>query len=187
MRRTCPGCGAVWTLTLNRGAVHRSWHDDPRCAGCRGSRPDVDVAADLAEAAAAAVVAAGHARDALEAELAAALAEQEQARPIRLGIPWSDEERAVHRRTAIDAHLDGHLVPDIPQGDWVSDALCAQVDGELFFPEKGGSNREAKAVCGRCPVTQECLDWAMATDQPAGIFGGLSVNERRRLRREQAS
>ena len=66
---------------------------------------------------------------------------------------------------------------------WQTDALCAQTDPEAFFPEKGGSTRDAKRVCAACPVRDECLDYAMAHDEKFGIWGGLSERERRRLRR----
>lgn len=68
---------------------------------------------------------------------------------------------------------------------WQTDALCAQTDPEAFFPEKGGSTREAKRVCAACLVRQECLDYAMDNDERFGIWGGLSERERRRLRRER--
>ena len=66
---------------------------------------------------------------------------------------------------------------------WQADALCAQTDPEAFFPEKGGSTRDAKRVCEACPVQAECLDYAMRKDEKFGIWGGLSERERRRLRR----
>lgn len=69
---------------------------------------------------------------------------------------------------------------------WAEDALCAQVDSEIFFPEKGGSTREAKLVCGRCPVKAECLADALATDERFGVRGGLSERERRQLRDRRA-
>ena len=47
-------------------------------------------------------------------------------------------------------------------GDWQDRALCAQTDPEAFFPEKGGSTREAKRICGSCEVSSECLDYALA-------------------------
>ena len=64
---------------------------------------------------------------------------------------------------------------------WADQALCAQTDPEVFFPEKGGSTREAKAVCAGCMVAAECLDWALTTNERFGIWGGLSERERRRL------
>lgn len=66
---------------------------------------------------------------------------------------------------------------------WQADALCAQTDPEAFFPEKGGSTRDAKKVCGSCTVRSECLDYALANDERFGIWGGLSERERRRLRK----
>jgi WhiB family redox-sensing transcriptional regulator len=70
---------------------------------------------------------------------------------------------------------------EIPE--WQERALCAQTDPEAFFPEKGGSTREAKRICSGCEVRAECLDYALAHDERFGIWGGLSERERRRLRR----
>lgn len=66
---------------------------------------------------------------------------------------------------------------------WQADALCAQTDPEAFFPEKGGSTREAKRICEGCEVRSECLDYALENDERFGIWGGLSERERRKLRR----
>lgn len=66
---------------------------------------------------------------------------------------------------------------------WQEDALCAQTDPEAFFPEKGGSTRDAKRICGQCTVRAECLEYALKNDERFGIWGGLSERERRRLRR----
>ena len=66
---------------------------------------------------------------------------------------------------------------------WQEQALCAQTDPEAFFPEKGGSTREAKAVCELSEVRDECLSYALENDERFGIWGGLSERERRRLRR----
>jgi WhiB family redox-sensing transcriptional regulator len=65
---------------------------------------------------------------------------------------------------------------------WMDRALCAETDPEAFFPEKGGSTREAKQVCRSCEVRAECLEYALANDERFGIWGGLSERERRRLR-----
>jgi len=69
---------------------------------------------------------------------------------------------------------------------WQERSLCAQTDPEAFFPEKGGSTREAKRVCHSCEVRQECLEYALAHDERFGIWGGLSERERRRLKRRPA-
>ena len=66
---------------------------------------------------------------------------------------------------------------------WQEQALCAETDPEAFFPEKGGSTREAKKICTGCEVKAECLEYALANDERFGIWGGLSERERRRLRR----
>jgi WhiB family transcriptional regulator, redox-sensing transcriptional regulator len=67
---------------------------------------------------------------------------------------------------------------------WQERALCAQTDPESFFPEKGGSTREAKKVCTGCDVKGDCLEYALAHDERFGIWGGLSERERRRLKKQ---
>src|ERR1700709_975749 len=75
--------------------------------------------------------------------------------------------------------------------DWRHRALCRDEDPELFFPigTTGPAVvqiEQAKAVCRRCPVTQSCLEWALSSGQDSGVWGGLSVDERRALRRRTA-
>ena len=65
---------------------------------------------------------------------------------------------------------------------WHEQALCAQTDPEAFFPEKGGSIRDAKRICGRCEVQAECLEHALVHDERYGVWGGLSERERRQLK-----
>ena len=69
--------------------------------------------------------------------------------------------------------------------DWAADALCAQTDPEAFYPEKGGSVKEAKKVCESCPVREACLVWAMARDEKHGVWGGLTERERRARRKKE--
>ncbi len=83
---------------------------------------------------------------------------------------------------AIEFDLDESFDVDGPLA-WQQFALCAQTDPEAFFPEKGGSTREAKAICASCEVRAECLEYALAHDERFGIWGGLSERERRRLKR----
>jgi WhiB family redox-sensing transcriptional regulator len=80
----------------------------------------------------------------------------------------------------------GEIVGDQlpPELAWQERALCAQTDPEAFFPEKGGSTREAKRVCMSCEVRAECLDYALAKDERFGIWGGLSERERRRVKKQ---
>ncbi|WKD61814.1 Transcriptional regulator WhiB2 [Corynebacterium ciconiae DSM 44920] len=68
--------------------------------------------------------------------------------------------------------------------EWHDQALCAQTDPEAFFPEKGGSTREAKRICKACGVRDECLEYALLHDERFGIWGGLSERERRRLKKQ---
>lgn len=66
---------------------------------------------------------------------------------------------------------------------WMRKAKCLQADPETFFPEKGGSTREAKRICAECEVREPCLAYALDNDERFGIWGGLSERERRRLKR----
>lgn len=62
-------------------------------------------------------------------------------------------------------------------------SLCAQTDPEVFYPEKGGSPRDAKKICLSCEVRAECLEYALAHDERFGVWGGLTETERRPLHR----
>ena len=68
--------------------------------------------------------------------------------------------------------------------EWQQRALCAQTDPEAFYPEAGGSTREAKKVCLSCDVRTDCLKYALDNDERFGIWGGLSERERRRLKKQ---
>ena len=83
----------------------------------------------------------------------------------------------------VDLGVPGLFVEDEEEG-WQERALCAQTDPEAFFPEKGGSTREAKKICTGCEVKAECLEYALANDERFGIWGGLSERERRKLKRQ---
>ncbi|MFF8786819.1 WhiB family transcriptional regulator [Streptomyces sp. NPDC015125] len=75
--------------------------------------------------------------------------------------------------------------------DWRYSAVCAEEDPELFFPI--GSTgpallqiEEAKAVCHRCSVMDQCLQWALKSGEDSGVWGGLSEDERRAVKRHAA-
>jgi len=85
----------------------------------------------------------------------------------------------VHEDLQVLQVLDG----DAGELSWQERALCAQTDPEAFFPEKGGSTREAKKVCLTCDVRSECLEYALGHDERFGIWGGLSERERRKLKK----
>ena len=88
--------------------------------------------------------------------------------PVTLGVPGV-------RKVIVD-DVDNQLA-------WQSDSLCAQTDPEAFFPEKGGSTRDAKKICTSCEVRNQCLEYALENDERFGIWGGLSERERRKLRK----
>ncbi|MFJ6613909.1 WhiB family transcriptional regulator [Streptomyces sp. NPDC091289] len=72
--------------------------------------------------------------------------------------------------------------------NWRLHAACREEDPDLFFPigSTGPAvvqTAEAKAVCRSCPVQAACLEWALENRQDSGIWGGLSENERRALKR----
>jgi len=75
------------------------------------------------------------------------------------------------------------LRPAAP-GGWRDLALCAQVDPELFYPDKGESARPARRVCAACEVGPQCLQEALDRAESHGIWGGLTERERRRLARQ---
>jgi len=75
--------------------------------------------------------------------------------------------------------------------DWRHKAACLTEDPELFFPIGNTGPalvqiEEAKAVCRRCDVVDQCLRWAIETGQDSGVWGGLSEDERRALKRRTA-
>lgn len=72
-----------------------------------------------------------------------------------------------------------------PAPDWTR-ALCAETDPSLFYPDGRGAQvtnaiAAAKRICGWCPITQACLEWALDTGQNTGVWGGLDEDERRDL------
>ncbi|WP_310729241.1 WhiB family transcriptional regulator [Streptomyces sp. N2A] len=75
--------------------------------------------------------------------------------------------------------------------DWRHRAVCREEDPELFFPIGNTGPaflqiEEAKAVCRRCPVMARCLEWALESGQADGVWGGLSEDERRAMKRRGA-
>jgi WhiB family transcriptional regulator, redox-sensing transcriptional regulator len=74
--------------------------------------------------------------------------------------------------------------------DWRHRAACLDLDPELFFPigvtgRAAEQVERAKGVCATCPVSGQCLDWALSTNQDAGVWGGMSEDERRTLQRRR--
>jgi WhiB family redox-sensing transcriptional regulator len=72
------------------------------------------------------------------------------------------------------------------QLSWRVQAACGGVDAALFFPETDDDPAfEAKAVCAECPVRIACLDHAMGNGEKAGVWGGTTERERRRILRQR--
>lgn len=70
---------------------------------------------------------------------------------------------------------------------WHARAACRGLPPALFFPAENGSYEKGKAICARCPVRKECLDFALTPPlEHHGIWGGTSERERRRMRRRAA-
>ena len=74
---------------------------------------------------------------------------------------------------------------------WRNSAACLDEDPELFFPTGNtgpalAQIEEAKAICHRCEVVEPCLAWAIEFGQDSGVWGGLSAEERRALKRRAA-
>lgn len=77
---------------------------------------------------------------------------------------------------------------------WQFDAACRGEDSSLFFApnhferygEKESREARAKAICARCPVRSECLEYALRIREPHGVWGGLNETERRQVLRERA-
>lgn len=66
---------------------------------------------------------------------------------------------------------------------WKPAAACVGKDPDLFFPVYEVDEAAAKAVCDGCPVKDDCLQWALDTNEPHGIWGGLNDRERQNLRK----
>lgn len=75
-----------------------------------------------------------------------------------------------------------YQTPDLSDLWWMDLGRCAEVDPEIFFPEKGGNVKPAKKVCSGCEVREQCLEYALKHGIRPGIWGGMSERERRRLK-----
>ena len=69
--------------------------------------------------------------------------------------------------------------------EWQQSALCAEVGGDLWFPEESCVGNDAKSICQRCPVQEECLETALRNNEKFGIWGGTSPNKRKQLMRQR--
>ena len=84
--------------------------------------------------------------------------------------------------------IDMPDLPDLPEdAEWKSRANCTGVDPDLFFPGRNDTEAiaNAKAVCAGCPVSEECLEYAIDRNHHMGVWGGSSENERKAIRRRR--
>lgn len=99
------------------------------------------------------------------------------------------DEGATIRKRAARARLRTYTPEPTQDRGWRDEAACRTLDPDLFFPTDGGSAAgevlAAKAVCADCPVRMQCLDYAYATYQHHGIWGGLTEMERRANQRRR--
>ena len=74
-----------------------------------------------------------------------------------------------------------------PAGNWIDQAACRHTRNRIFFPERGETATTAKTICATCPVTQPCLEYALANNERHGIWGGLCDKERMTIRRQRSA
>jgi WhiB family transcriptional regulator, redox-sensing transcriptional regulator len=82
-----------------------------------------------------------------------------------------------------------HIRKELALIDWRETARCKEMDPDLFFPvgTTGPALLQieaAKAVCRQCNCREECLQYALDSNQEYGIWGGMTEEERRYMRRE---
>lgn len=68
---------------------------------------------------------------------------------------------------------------------WRTKAACHGLDPQVFYPETEEETQAAKAVCAVCPVSQSCLEYALARREKEGVWGGASERDRRRIVRQR--
>lgn len=94
---------------------------------------------------------------------------------------------AANDRQRVHRSHDGSRRPlrvlELGEEPWRATANCQNAPSALFFPERGEPADRAKALCARCPVRQECLDFAIERGERFGVWGGLSERERRPIRK----
>lgn len=82
----------------------------------------------------------------------------------------------------------GNLIDELPtRPAWQRSAACRTTRTKIFYPfdSKEDEIQFAKSICDQCEVQQQCLDYAMSRREDNGVWGGLSEEERRDIRRKQ--
>ena len=73
------------------------------------------------------------------------------------------------------------------KGAWTQEAACRGTDTEIFYPVTQDEEAEALSICATCPVRAQCLDYAIRNREAYGVWGGMTPEQRRRIRRERAA
>ena len=102
----------------------------------------------------------------------------------------ADAIAALHQEVIVDAPtvartLFVRYVSEKPR--WYDEAECKGLDPSLFYPDRGDSTAEAKAVCAMCPVQVQCAEHALATMEKNGVWGGTSERQRKAMRSRAAA
>jgi len=82
----------------------------------------------------------------------------------------------------VESSIDPSLPDLLSRPAWMQRGACRGEDPAVLLPGLGGTTTKARAICAVCPVRQECLEYALADTELAGVFGGTSKRERRKLR-----
>lgn len=97
-----------------------------------------------------------------------------------------------NKASNLGAIINTKLSPTLPEIEddqsetgWMSKAVCRGMEVSIFFPEDGGGVTRAKQICKDCPVAKKCLEYALVHRIDAGIWGGTSERERRRIRKRR--
>lgn len=72
---------------------------------------------------------------------------------------------------------------DVQSMSWQDEALCAQTDPDMFYPETTGDALHARRVCIVCPVRQKCLETGLANAETYGVWGGTTRDDRYAIRK----
>jgi len=67
--------------------------------------------------------------------------------------------------------------------EWMAEGKCREVAADTFFPSDGLGVIRAQRICAKCPVAEQCLEYALENHIDHGVWGGRSERERRRILR----
>ncbi|MGA9275821.1 WhiB family transcriptional regulator [Ilumatobacter sp.] len=68
---------------------------------------------------------------------------------------------------------------------WWDLGACRGLDAAIFYPDDEAEAQAAKSVCASCAVQSTCLDYALTSREKAGVWGGATERDRRRIIRQR--